>query len=136
MKRVNKAIELLEKDQPVYYITTRDFTYENGMLLSKTWADIIRLDLEHGAFDMTAVGEFMKGILDGGPTASGHLTPCILAELPTDGTNAEVMMANAWMIKQILAQGVHGILLCHAETVGAVQVLNECCRYSFNEKIL
>jgi 4-hydroxy-2-oxoheptanedioate aldolase len=135
MNRVNKAIELLENNQPVYYETTRDFTYENGLKLSQTWADIIRLDLEHGAFDMTAVNLFMQGLLDGGPTLSGHLTPTILAELPIDGINEEVMLANSWMIKQLLAQGIHGILLCHAETPGAVRVMNEFSRYSFNKSI-
>ena len=133
--RVNKAIELLNEGQPVYYETTREFTYDNGLYLSKTWADIIRLDLEHGAFDINGVSQFMQGLLDGGPTNSGHATPCILAELPTDGTNESVMLANAWMIKQVLAQGVHGILLCHAETPEAVRVLNEYSRYSFNEAV-
>jgi 4-hydroxy-2-oxoheptanedioate aldolase len=133
MIRINKAIELLEDGQPVYYETTRNFTYENGVELSQTWADIIRLDLEHGAFDMTAVNSFMQGLLDGGPTPSGHLTPTVLAELPIDGISEDIMLANSWMVKQVLAQGVHGILLCHAETPGAVRVMNEFSRYSFTE---
>lgn len=135
MARVNKAIELLEQGQPVYYITTREFTYESGLALSNTWADIIRLDLEHGVFDMGAVRLFMKGLLDGGPTKSGHATPTVIAELPTDGLNESVMLANAWMIKQVLAQGVHGILLCHAESPSAVRVFNEFSRYSFHAAI-
>ena len=40
--------------------------------------------------------------------------------------------ANAWMVKQVLARGVHGILLCHAETPGAVKVLVESARYPFH----
>jgi len=135
MGRINKAIELLSDGQPTYYITTREFSYENGIRLAQTWADIIRLDLEHGIFDIGRVGDFMRGLKDGGPTLTGHPTPCILAELPTDGTNEEVMLANAWMIKQVLAQGVHGILLCHAETPNAVRVLNEFSRYSFRQSI-
>ena len=42
------------------------------------------------------------------------------------------MRANAWMIKQVLATGVHGILLCHAETPGAAKALVESARYPFN----
>jgi 4-hydroxy-2-oxoheptanedioate aldolase len=41
------------------------------------------------------------------------------------------MRANAWMVKQVLARGVHGILLCHAETPGAVRVFVESARYPF-----
>ena len=36
------------------------------------------------------------------------------------------------MIKQILASGVHGLLLCHAESPDAVRAFVECCRYPFN----
>ena len=42
------------------------------------------------------------------------------------------MRANAWMVKQVLARGVHGILLCHAETPGAVKVFVESARYPFH----
>ena len=29
-KRINKIIDLLKKDQPVYYVSTSNFTYKNG----------------------------------------------------------------------------------------------------------
>ena len=51
---------------------------------------------------------------DGGPTKSGHKTPAVLAELPFDGINKTNVQANSWIIKQILAKGVHGLILCHA----------------------
>jgi 4-hydroxy-2-oxoheptanedioate aldolase len=35
------------------------------------------------------------------------------------------------MIKQVLATGVHGLLLCHAETPEAVRTFVEAARYSF-----
>lgn len=133
MPSINKAAELLAKGLPVFYVSTRELSYSNGLALANTWADIIRIDLEHEAFDMSALGEFMRGLVAGGPTASGHRTPAVIAELPTDGTDEAVMRANSWMVKQVLAQGVHGILLCHAETPGAARVLVEASRYSFQE---
>jgi 4-hydroxy-2-oxoheptanedioate aldolase len=133
MKRINKAIELLEQGQPVYYTGTRELTFQNGVLMAQTWADYIRLDLEHGPFDMTGLGSFMQGLIQGGPTKSGHRTPAVIAELPTDGSSEEVVRTNSWMIKQVLAQGAHGILLCHAETSGGVKALVESTRYSFNK---
>lgn len=133
MPRINKAVELLEQGQPIYLVNTGELTYENGVCMAQTWGDVIRLDLEHGPFDILALGEFMKGLVAGGPTPSGHRTPAVIVELPTDGTDEMVMRANAWMVKQVLAQGVHGILLCHAETPGAVRVLVESTRYSFQK---
>ena len=86
-KRINKIIDLLEKNQPVYYISTSDFTYKNGLKLSKTWADFIRLDTEHTSSNWDEITKFMKGLKDGGPTKSGHKFPAVLAELPFKGLN-------------------------------------------------
>src|SRR5712692_4898835 len=67
----------------------------------------------------------------GGPTKSGHRTPTVIVTLPTDATDEATMRANAWMIKQALATGIHGILLCHADTPGAVRVFVESSRFPF-----
>src|SRR4029453_3084880 len=70
-KRINKAIELLEQKQPTYY-TYGAGGYEEGKALAKTWADIILYDLEHAPLDLTSLRRFMQGLVDGGPTPSGH----------------------------------------------------------------
>ena len=130
MPRINRAIELLEAGQPIYYSGVHGgLTYENGTAHSDTWADYLMVEFEHGAFNPVGLGHFMRGLVDAGPTRSGHRTPAVICTLPTDGTDENVMRANAWMIKQVLARGVHGILLCHAETPGAVRVFVESSRY-------
>ena len=131
-KRINRAIELLEQGQPVYYTGAGELTYENGRAMAGTWADYLTVDMEHGVYDLAGLAEFMRGLVDGGPTASGHRTPAVVATVPTDGTDEQVVRANAWMFKQALARGVHGVLLCHAETPEAVRAFVESCRYPFN----
>ena len=131
MSRINRAIELLEQNQPIYYTGPEERGYEGGVKAVDTWADFIMYDLEHSVYDVAALGEFMRGLVAGGPTRSGHRTPPVIVTLPTDGTNENVVRANAWMIKQVLATGVHGILLCHAETPGAAKAFVESARYSF-----
>jgi 4-hydroxy-2-oxoheptanedioate aldolase len=74
----------------------------------------------------------MRGLVDGGPTRSGHRTPAVMVTLPMDAIDEDVVRANSWVIKQILASGVHGLLLCHVESPGAVRAFVECCRYPFN----
>jgi 4-hydroxy-2-oxoheptanedioate aldolase len=132
---VNKAVELLSQGQPIYYTSVghdlADRGYEGGKRMAKTWADFINYELEHGAFDIAMLHEFMRGLVDAGPTNSGHRTPAVICTLPTDGTDEATMRANAWMCKQVLAAGVHGVLLCAAETPGAVRAFVEACRYSF-----
>lgn len=138
VKRINRAIELLDDDQPIYYTGlhsfSRDFlSYEQGKKDSKIWADYINIGMEHGAFDMGGLEAYMDGLVDGGPTSSGHVTPTVIVELPVQGENAEVIRYNAWQIRQILARGVHGILLCEATTAEAVAAFVESCRYKLNE---
>src|SRR5262249_39890449 len=130
-KRINKAIELLEQGQPIYYTGARG-GFEEGLKLSQTWADYITYDMEHSPYEIAKLADFMRGLVKGGPTKSGHRTPTVIVTLPTDGTDEATMRANAWMVKQALATGIHGILLCQADTPGAVKAFVESARYPFH----
>ena len=116
-KRVNKAIELLEAGQPIYY-TSGHGGYEEGKKMAQTWADYINYDMEHHPYDIAKLQAFMRGLADGGPTKSGHRTPAVIPVLPIDGLSEAAVHANAWMMKQVLATGVHGILMTHARDPG------------------
>jgi len=134
MPRVNKAVELLEQRQPVYFEFVDAMSaggYEGGRALAQTWADYITYDVEHSAFDATALWQFMRGLADGGPTKSGHRTPAVIVTLPMDGTSEPAVRANSWIIKHALAAGVHGLLLCHVEAPEAVRAFVEAARYAF-----
>ena len=131
-KRINRAIELLEAGQPIYYTSAGILSHESGKTMARTWADFLVVDMEHGVLDMNALSEFMCGLVDGGPTSSGHRTPAVVVAMPTDGANQHVVRANAWMFRQALARGVHGLMLCHSETPDAVRAFVESCRYPFN----
>jgi 4-hydroxy-2-oxoheptanedioate aldolase len=88
--------------------------------------------MEHAPFDVTRLAEFMRGLAAAGPTRSGHRTPAVIVTLPATGASVEEMRANTWQVKQVLATGVHGILLCHAESPEAVKLFVESARYPFN----
>ena len=88
LRRINKAIELLEQDQPIYYLGSHsgaELTFAAGQQMAKTFADHINVGMEHGAFDMAGLDHFLQGLVDGGPTNSGHRTPAVIVELPVDG---------------------------------------------------
>lgn len=133
-KRINKAIELLDQGQPIYY-THGQGGYVEGLKLAQTWADYINYEMEHGVFDLKELREFMQGLVDGGPTKSGHRTPAVVATLPVGGIDEPTVRVNYWVIQQVLATGVHGILLCHARTPEAVRALVEAVRYPFHKKV-
>ena len=130
--RINRALELLAQDQAIYYVGGHSghvLTHSQGRQDARTWADYINIGMEHGSFDMAGLAEYMRGLVDGGPARSGHRTPTIVVEAPVNGTDAANVYFNAWQFRQILGRGVHGILLCQAETADAVRAFVESCRY-------
>ena len=131
-QRINRAIELLAQDQAIYYTGGHSghvLTRAQGREDAQTWADYINVGMEHGAFDMTGLGEYMAGLVEGGPTRSGHRAPAVIVEAPVNGTDAANVRFNAWQFRQILGRGVHGVLLCQAESADAVRAFVESCRY-------
>lgn len=132
MPGINRAIELLKQDQAIYYTgahTGHVLTRAQGMQDAGTWADYINVGMEHGSFDMAGLAEYMQGLVDGGPTRSGHRTPTVIVEAPVNGIDEAMVRVNAWQFRQILGRGVHGILLCQAESAAPVRAFVESCRY-------
>ncbi len=133
--RINRAIELLAQDQAIYYDGPHSghvLTYDQGRKDAATWADYINVGMEHGAFDMTGLAEYMRGLVDGGPARSGHRCPAIIVEAPVNGIDENHVRTSAWQFRQILGRGVHGILLCQAESAAATRAFVESCRYPHN----
>ncbi|HVY32932.1 MAG TPA: hypothetical protein VG960_00800 [Caulobacteraceae bacterium] len=133
-RRINKAIELWEDDQPVFYTTYAptglEDGYEMGKAMAKTWCDAINYECEQGVFDMSNLRKFMQGLVDGGPTPSGHRTPMVFVSSPVTGNDEASINANAWVLQQILAAGAHAIDLCHARDPKAVEAAIAALRYA------
>lgn len=132
-KRINKAIELLESGQPVYYGYGRG-GYDEGKAAAQTWADILMYDMEGAALDFSLLREFMRGLVDGGPTKSGHRTPAVIVTLPLYGLDEQTVKANHWMIHQALAAGVHGLHICHARDSNAVRAFIRAARFEIHRQ--
>src|SRR3954452_357573 len=137
IKRINQAIELLEQGQPVYYTGSHSGTagtYEQGVKDAKTYADYINYDMEHAPYDIKGLQEYMRGLVAGGPSRSGHRTPTVIVNVPVNGMDEAAVHANAWMFNQVLATGVHGIMLTHADTPGAVHAFVEAVRFPIHHQ--
>jgi 4-hydroxy-2-oxoheptanedioate aldolase len=131
-QRINRAIELLQQDLAIYYVGGHSghvLTRAQGREDALTWADYINVGMEHGAFDMAGLAEYMRGLAEAGPTRSDHRTPTVIVEAPVNGTDAANVRFSAWQFRQILGRGAHGVLLCQAESADAVRAFVEACRY-------
>jgi 4-hydroxy-2-oxoheptanedioate aldolase len=76
----------------------------------------------------------MKGLVDGGPTPSGHRTPTVIVNLPLLGLDEASFMGGSWMVQQTLAQGVHGIHLSRARDPQAVKRFVQSARYPIHKQ--
>ena len=132
-KRVNKTIELLESGQPVYYQGGYG-GYADGLEMARTWADYIVYNMEHNPLDFTLLRDFMRGLVDGGPTPSGHRTPTVIVVLPLLGLDDDAVKDAGWMVQQALAQGVHGVHLARARDPDAVRRFVQAARYSIHDR--
>ena len=136
-KRINRIVELLASDQPVYYAGSHsgtEGTFESGRRdAMTTHADYINYDMEHAPLDFRGLAEYMKGIAAAGPSRSGHRVPVVVV-LPVPGTDEVTVRANSWMFSQALATGVDGILLAHADTPGAVRAFVEASRFPVHKQ--
>src|SRR6266436_912320 len=136
-KRLNRAVELLAEGQPIYYTGSHSGTegsFEQGKKDAQTFADYISYDMEHAPYDIKGLSDYMQGLAAGGPTRSGHRTPAVIVNVPVNGTAEAAVHANAWMFQQVLATGVHGILLTHADTPGAVRAFVEAVRLPIHKQ--
>ncbi|MDE3195052.1 MAG: hypothetical protein KGN84_01825 [Acidobacteriota bacterium] len=136
-KHINRAIDLLSEGQPIYYTGSHSGTagtFEQGKKDAQTYADYISYDMEHAPFDVKGLQEYMRGLVAGGPTKSGHRTPAVIVNVPVNGLDEASVRANAWMFNQVLATGVHGVLLTHADDPGAVRAFVEAIRFPVHQE--
>jgi 4-hydroxy-2-oxoheptanedioate aldolase len=136
-KHINRAIELLEQGQPIYYTGSHSGTegsFEQGKKDAQIYADYISYDMEHAPYDVKGLADYMRGLVAGGPTKSGHRTPAVIVNVPVNGIDEAAVRANAWMFQQVLATGVHGIMLTHADTPGAVRAFVEAARFPIHKQ--
>src|SRR6478609_4753215 len=110
-KHINRIIDMWLQNKPVFYAQIEaggfgdgkgETAYDMGKRMSATKADYITWEMEHGALDFHELREFMRGLVDGGTTRTGHRTPAVIATLPIQGT-PDAVRANVWMIQQTLA---------------------------------
>src|SRR5580765_1136286 len=136
-KHLNRAIELLAQGQPIYYTGSHSGTtgtFEQGKKDAQTYADYISYDMEAAPYDIQGLADYMRGLAAGGPTKSGHRTPAVIVNVPVNGIDEAAVHANAWMFSQVLATGVHGVLLTHADTPGAARAFVEAIRFPIHKQ--
>lgn len=114
--RHNDLIAVLEKGQPVFGAfaahTDPDGAAEAA---ADRQLDYVIYPTEHDPYDISNLKVFLQfmldpaAILERGRPGTDHP---VIVQLPANGREM-----NQWMVKQVLAMGVHGVMFPHIETV-------------------
>jgi 4-hydroxy-2-oxoheptanedioate aldolase len=117
--RLNRTVETLERDLPVFGIFTANLSLQNARALATSDLDFLFIDMEHGPYDVETLRSFLLGMVNvrriaerGSPQMD--VTP--LVRIPMNGReNLE------FLVKQVLDVGAFGVVFPFIETRAAAE---------------
>ena len=130
---VHRSIVLFKQRKPIFVYHPSmppELTFESGRKFAGSWADLLVIEFEHYGLNPIGLSEFMRGLRDATPSTESMVT--VVATMPVSGESIESVKANAWQIRQLLATGIHGLILAQASDVRAVELFVQFSRFSFH----
>jgi 4-hydroxy-2-oxoheptanedioate aldolase len=125
--RLNKAIELLENDEPAFGILSFDYSLNNARSLARSGLDFIIIDMEHAPFDIERLRLFMLGMTDKRSIQEkGNLQPDVVPIVRIPAIGQEDLLSQA---KQALDVGAFGIMYPSINTAQEAEMAVRATRY-------
>lgn len=124
---INRMNKLLAEGQVVFGSFVDNKTPEGASQVARNeLPDFVIYDTEHSPYDISELRVFMQFMLDpAGIIKRGTAVQApFFVRIPANGREM-----NQWMIKQLLDQGVHGIMTPHTETVDQATNIVKAMRY-------
>lgn len=106
--RLNRTIETLEQDLPVFGLFTSDLSLENARALATSDLDFLFIDMEHRPFDTETLRMFLLGMVNVQRVAergSPQMAVTPLVRIPMNGREQL-----EFLVKQVLDVGAFGIV--------------------------
>jgi 4-hydroxy-2-oxoheptanedioate aldolase len=132
---IHRCINLLKQRKPIFVhhpSIPPELSFESGREFAGSWADLLVIEFEHYGLDPIGLSSFMRGLRDATPSTDSMMT--VVATLPMSGDSVESVSANAWQIRQLLATGVHGLMLAQASDARAVANFVQASRFSLHRQ--
>ena len=116
---VNNVLLLLEQDKPIFgqFVNYLGVGSDRESAVAQAATrdfDFVVYDLEHVPFDVPRLTEYMQWLLDRRAIAEAGITATktVFVRMPFNAREG-----SEWLIKNVLDQGVHGLVFPHTETV-------------------
>jgi 4-hydroxy-2-oxoheptanedioate aldolase len=125
--RLNRTVETLERDLPVFGIFTANLSLQNARALATSDLDFLFIDMEHGPYDVETLRTFLLGMVNVrriAESGSPQMTVTPLVRIPMNGReNLE------FIVKQVLDVGAFGVVFPFIETRAAAENAVSSMRY-------
>lgn len=125
--RLNGIIKVLEQGKNAF-VGFAPADAANAQLVATERYDGVVLEMEHGAYDIRTLRDCLQYLLNRRQIVeSGTLAPAVtpMVRIPPNGCEM-----NQWVAKQVLDQGVYGIIWPHVSTVEEARNAVSACRYA------
>src|SRR5687767_4384827 len=125
--RLNGIIKVLEQDQNVFVSFTPPDP-ASAQLVAADRYDGVVFEMEHQPYDSRMLRDCLQYMLNRRQIVeSASLAPAVtpMVRIPPNG-----MEMNQWVAKQVLDQGVYGIVWPHVSTVDEARSAVSACRYA------
>lgn len=125
--RLNKAIELLENDEPAFGLLSFDYSLNNARSLSRSGLDFIIIDMEHAPFDVERIREFLLGMTDKRAILEkGSLQPNVVPFVRIPAIGSEDVLSQ---VKQALDVGAYGVMFPSVNNAAEAEMAIRASRY-------
>ncbi len=125
--RLNGIIKALESGKNAFVCFQPGDTASAQAVTTEKYDGVV-FEMEHGAYDIKALRDCLQYMLNRQQiAASGSVAPAVtpMVRIPPNG--AEM---NQWVAKQVLDQGVYGIVWPHVSTIEEARNAVASCRYA------
>ncbi|MEX0965150.1 MAG: aldolase/citrate lyase family protein [Pseudohongiellaceae bacterium] len=125
--RLNKAIELLENDEPAFGLLSFDYSLNNARSLSRSGLDFVIIDMEHAPFDVERIREFLLGMTDKRAILEkGSLQPDVVPFVRIPAIGSESVLSQ---VKQVLDVGAFGVMFPSVNNAAEAEMAIRASRY-------
>lgn len=125
--RLNKAIELLENDEPAFGLLAFDYSLNNARSLARSGLDFIIIDMEHAPFDVERIRQFLLGMTDKRALIEkGNLQPDVVPFVRIPAIGSEDVLAQ---VKQALDVGAFGVMFPSVNNAAEAEMAIRASRY-------
>lgn len=126
--RLNPAIARLERGEPAFGCFLQGGSVPDAVWGARSGYDFVVYEMEHGPFNVTDLRLSLQFMLDRQQiAASGSIAPVVapLVRVPANGREH-----SQWIAKQVLDQGVFGIVFPMINTPEDAVAAQRACRYA------